>query len=901
MTGTVLVDRKEERAVIDELVEAAGRGESRVLVLRGAAGIGKSALLDYAQSSAAGHRVLRTTGVESEMELAFAALHQLLMPLLDRLPGLPGPRRDALEVVFRMREGAALDPFLVGVAVLNLLSDASEHAPLLCVVDDGQWLDQASAQVLGFVARRLLAESIVLLFSAREPGPELGGLPELEVAGLPEADSHALLASVTRAPLDREVRDRIVAETHGNPLALIELPRGLSPTRMAGGFGLLDPSALPGQIEESFLGRIAGMPPPARLLLLLAAAEPVGDPDLLGRAAARLGVALTVDGTDGLLTIDDRVTFRHPLVRSAVYRAAAAEQRRAVHFALAEVTDPSVAPDRRAWHLAAAAAGPDEDVAAELERSAGRAQARGGVAAAAAFLQRAVALTADPRRRTGRMLAAAEVALRAGEFADARRLAAAVRGRPLDDMQSGRAGVLDAQLTYASGGGPAAAVPLLLAAAERFAGTQPRLSRQTFLHAWAMANVAGDPDLLLTVSRAALAVLPPGGEDPLDLIVSAVTLMVTDGRAAAAPILHRAAGAILAMPLADVVGWGRASTAAFVGVWDMEGLGTMAARQVRLVRAAGALQSLPENLIALGHALLWAGDFDAAGATYEEGRTISEATRRAAPPPYIIMRLRALQGRETEAAGLIAETLRASSAAGLGSGVTAARWSAAILYNGLARYPEAMRYAVEAEQRYDPWHSIWILPELIEAASRNGEDAVARAALERLVETTAPFGGDFPRGLQARNEALVADGDEAGRLYREAIDRLGRTRLRTELARAHLLYGEWLRRRRKRVDARLELHTAYEMFVAIGMQAFAERARRELLATGETVRRHRDQAAPGEELTAQERQIATLVRAGYSNPEVGERLFLSPRTVEWHLRKVFGKLGIESRRQLRDV
>ncbi|GAA0448379.1 helix-turn-helix transcriptional regulator [Paractinoplanes deccanensis] len=898
----MIIDRLTERAALDDLLEAARGGESRVLVLRGAAGIGKTALIQYAETAATGLRILRTVGIESEMELAFAALHQLVLPLLDRMAGLPVPRREALEIVFRMREGAAPDPFLVGLAVLDLLSDASEHGPMLCVVDDAQWLDRASAQVLGFVARRLLAESIVLLFAARVPGPELRGLPELEVAGLRDADAHALLGSVTHAPLDRGIRDRIIAETHGNPLALIELPRGLTATRMAGGLGLLTADTLPGQIEESFLGRVRELPAPARLLLLVAAAEPVGDPDLVRRAAARLGVPLTTGGADGLLTIDHRVTFRHPLVRSAVYRSATPADRRAVHLALAEVTDRETAPDRRAWHLAAAATGPDEEVAAELERSAGRAQARGGVAAAAAFLQRAVALTAETPRRSDRMLAAAEASLRAGEFEDARRLVSALRARPLDAVQGGRAGVLDAQLTYASAGGPAAAIPLLLAAAGQFAKADPRLARQTFLHAWAMANLHADRDVLAMVSRAIRDTLPPGGTEPLELIVDAVSLMVTDGRAAAAGLLAEAAAAILDMPLAEVVGWGRVSTAAFVGIWDMEGLGTMAARQVRLVREAGALQSLPENLIALGHALLWAGDFEAAAATFEEGRTISEATRRTAPPPYIIMRLRALQGREAETTALVEQTLRASAASGVGTGLTAARWSAAILHNGLARYPEAVRYAREAEEKYDPWHSVWILPELIEAASRTGEEAVARDALDRLVETTAPFSGDFPAGLQARNEALLADGDEADRLYREAIDRLGRTRLRTELARAHLLYGEWLRRHRRRAEARQELRTAYEMFVAIGMDAFAERARRELLATGESVRKRTgDAAASGAELTAQERQIALLVRDGYSNPEVGERLFLSPRTVEWHLRKVFAKLGIDSRRRLRDV
>ena len=700
-----LLGRQPECSLLDETIAAVSTGESRVLVVRGAPGVGKSALLEYAEAAAPGARLLRAVGVESEMELAFATLHQLCAPLLDRLKNLPAPQRAALETVFGTREGSPPDRFLVGLGVLTLLSDASAERPLLCVVDDAHWLDQGSAQVLGFVGRRLLAESVALLFGTREPGPELRGLPELEVTGLRDADAHALLNSVTHVRLDQRIRDRIVAETKGNPLALLELPRGLTMTQMAGGLGLLNADTLPGQIERSFLNRIEALPEQTRLLLLVAAAEPIGDPDYLRRASARLGVTATAalaGGTDGLLTVDERVTFRHPLVRSAVYRAARPEDRRAVHLALAEVTDPKDAPDRRAWHLASATAGPDEAVAAELERSASYAQARGGMAAAAAFLQRSVALTIDPQRRADRMLAAAEASLQAGGFDDVRRLLSALDGRPLDGFQSGRAGVLDGQLAYASGRGAAVAIPELLEAAEQFASVNPRLARQTYLHAWAMANVAADRAALETVSRAVRDVLPAGGLRPLDLLLDGVSLMVSEGRSAAAAALSAAAKAIIDMPLADVVGWGRVSTAAFAGIWDMEGLARLAARQVRLVREAGALQSLPENLIALGHALLWAGDFAGAAATHTEGEIVSEATGRAAPPPYIVMRLRALQGRETDTTELVADTLRRSAEAGVGAGMTAARWSAAILHNGLAHYPDAVRFARAAEEKYDP-------------------------------------------------------------------------------------------------------------------------------------------------------------------------------------------------------
>jgi hypothetical protein len=408
----MLLDRLAERAALTGLLEAARNGRSGVLVLPGPPGIGKTALLDNMIDSAADMHIVRVAGVESEMELAFAALQQLCAPMLEgRLERLPDPQRDALAVAFGLRAGGAPDRFLVGLAALSLLSATAEKQPLLCVIDDARWLDRASAQVLAFVARRLLAEPIALVIATREPGDTFHGLAELPIRGLATDDARELLCSVIKGPLDERVREQIIAETHGNPLALLELPQGLTPAELAGGFGLPDTPALSDRIEDSFRRRLEALPAPAQRLLLVAAAEPTGDPVLMWRAAGRLGItaesAAAVEA-GGLLTLGERVTFRHPLVRSAVYRAAAPADRRAAHQALADATDPGGDPERRAWHRAQATAGHDEQVADELERPAGRAQARGGMAAAAAFLERSAALTLDPVRRAGRSLAAAQ-------------------------------------------------------------------------------------------------------------------------------------------------------------------------------------------------------------------------------------------------------------------------------------------------------------------------------------------------------------------------------------------------------------------------------------------------------------------------------------------------------------
>jgi DNA-binding CsgD family transcriptional regulator len=901
--GTVLHGRETECARLGEMLAAVREGESRVLVLRGDAGIGKSALLDYTVGLASDMRTMRAIGVESDMELAFAALHQLCMPLLDGLTGLPAPQRAALETAFGVRAGAPPDHFLVGLAVLSLLAKASEVGPLLCVVDDAQWLDRVSAQVLGLVARRLLAESILLVFGARQPGPELIALPELEVSGLRDADAYALLDSITPKQLDRRIRDRIVAESRGNPLALLELPRGLSTTQNAGGFGLPPADMLPGRIQQSFRNRIEELPQTSQLLLLIAAAEPLGDPVLLWRAAQQLGVmpdAAIANATDGLLSVGDRIAFRHPLVRSVVYRAATAEDRRAVHQALAEVTDDRLDPDRRAWHLASAANGPDEAVALELERCAERAQATGGLAAAAAFLQQSLILTTDATRRADRALAAAGASLQAGDFDAAQRFAEVAERDEHDEFLAARALLLRGQIAFSSGlGGDAA--PLLLRAATCLEPFDMQLARETYLMAWGAAIFAGQGEVIIEICRAVQVLPPPEMPRPIDLVLDGYSQLTTSGRAVATPTLRRAAAAVAQLPVEDVLRWSWVATGASSAVWDHETMLATFTRQVDIVRDAGALGQLPIHLAALAVTLAGMGDF--AGVDTLIAETDAAAAATGIPiAPYPALWLEALRGREAEGAALIASTIDQATATGQRHGVTTAFWAATVLYNGLSRYEEAASAAREATSNtYEPWVSAWALPELIEAAERRGELALAREAFERLAAITTPAGTEWALGIEARSRALVSSGIEAEELYHDAIERLGRTKMRPELARAHLLYGEWLRREGRRIDARAQLHRAYDMFVSIGMGAFAERARRELMATGETVRKRPAETSPGVELTRQERQIALLARDGLSNPEVGARLFLSPRTVEWHLRKVFAKLGVASRRQLQEA
>jgi DNA-binding CsgD family transcriptional regulator len=901
---TGLMDRRSERDALDRLVDAVRAGESRALVVRGDPGVGKTVLVDYLadRASGSGCRVVRAVGVQSEMELAFAGLHQLCAPMMDHLDGIPAPQHDALRTAFGLAAGPPPDRFFVGLATLSLLSEVAGERPLICVVDDEQWLDRASAQALGFVARRLAADPVGLVFAAREPGAELAGVPELEVDGLRDDDARALLDSALPGPLDARVRDLIVAETRGNPLALLELPRGLTPVELAGGFGLPGAAPLAGRIEDSFVRQLDALPDQTRRLLLVAAADPSGDRALVRRAARRLGIPVQAAEPaveTGLVEFGAPVRFRHPLARSATYRSASVTDRQQVHAALAEVTDPQADPDRRAWHGAQAAAGPDEEVAAELERSAGRAQARGGMAAAAAFLERSVLLTADPARYAERILAAAQVNMQAGAFGKALELLETAEAGPLDEFQHAQVDLLRGHVAFASGLG-SDAPPLLLKAARRLEPFDPDLARETYLTAWTAAGFAGPAirDVLLEICRAVLALPPtPGDRRPLDLLVNGLALLTVDGHGAAAPTLRRAADVLADIPVEEVLRWGWIATAASALLWDIEGMDAISARHVQLARDAGALGQLPTSLAQLGITRPWMGDFAGTASVIAESDSVVAATG-SPMAPYTLLRLLALQGREAEASAAIASAIELAAASGQVQAAAWAHWAAAILYNGLARYEEAASAVREyTSNTLNPWMSMWAMPELVEAAARAGDAGLARDALERLAETTQPCRNDVALGIEARCRALLSHGADADDLYREAIDRLSRTRLRPELARAHLLYGEWLHRDRRRTDARAQLRTAYDMFDAMGMAAFASRAGRELRATGETV--HKRTVMAPSTLTAQEAHIARLARDGHTNPEIGAQLFLSARTVEWHLRKIFTKLGVGSRRELR--
>ena len=745
------------------------------------------------------------------------------------------------------------------------------------------------------------------MFAAREPTDEreLVGLPELALGGLDDVDARALLATVIPAGLDDRIRNRLVAETHGNPLAILELPRGLAATQLPGGLGLLEAEALPRRIEESFLRQLDALPEDARLLLLLVSAEPADDPLLVWRAAERLGIeSAAADETEGLLAIGERVTFLHPLVRSAVYRSASAQERRAVHRALAEVTDAEADADRRAWHLAAAASGPDEEVASELERSAGRAQARGGLAAAAAFLRSSVALTLDPERRTERALAAAQASLHAGAFDTALALLAAAEAGPLDELGRARVDLLHAEVAYAQNRGSDAPLPLLRAAT-RLEPLDVRLSRDTYLDAWSAALFAGrlaTAGSLLDVSRAVrTAPEPTPSPRPSDVLLDGFALVFTDGRPAATPLLQEAATAFAGpdVSVEEVLRWGWLATAAAVEVWDFDTClavadsGVELARERRRARGAGRQRERARPGRRAGGRLR---PRRAAGRRGRRGHRGHRSQRR----PVRRARAPGLHGREAEAAKLIEATIAEATAGGQGTAVQYAHWANAVLLNALGRYDEALAAAVTAsDDTPELFVATWALSELVEAAVRSGNADRAAAAVERLAQSAAPSATEWGLGMAARARALIADGEAAEAGYREAIERLGVTQLRPELARAHLLYGEWLRREGRRVDAREQLRTAHGLLVGLGMEAFAERARRELLATGERVRKRSVETR--DELTVQEDQIARLARDGLSNPEIAARLFLSPRTVEWHLGKVFAKLGISSRMGLHDA
>ncbi len=700
------------------------------------------------------------------------------------------------------------------------------------------------------------------------------------------------------------MRDRIVAETRGNPLALLELPRGLSPGELAGGFGRPDAGPLVSRIEQSFVRRLRSLPGPTQRLLLTAAADPLGDVPLLHGAAERLGIgpdaALPAEAA-GLVEIDLGVRFRHPLVRAAAYRAATGPDRREVHRALAEATDPGADPDRRAWHRAHAAVGPDETVAADLERSAARAAGRGGVAAEAAFLARATELTPDPRHRGPRALAAARAQLDAGAPDEASELLAVAEACPLAELQEAQLARLHARIAFARSRG-SDTPPLLLDAARRLEPLDAGLARETYLDALGAAIFAGRLAGRSGVDQVAEATrrAPPGPQPPrtMDLLLDGLTTRFTDGYAAAVPPLRRALEALRNQDgtASDHLRWQWMACRIASELWEDEIWDELAIRHVRAAREAGALAVLPLALTYRSGTHVHAGEFAAAEALIEESNAITRAIG-GAPLMYTTVLLAAWRGREGPAAALIEAGHRDATPRGEGRGVSWGDYATALLRNGLGDY-DAARVAAQSACAHDDIGLVaWPMVELIEAAARSDRSDVAGPTLERLAERTRAAGTDWALGMEARSRALLSDGPEAEALYQEAIERLGRSRVAVHLARAHLVYGEWLRRQQRRVDARRQLRTAHDMFTRFGAEAFAERAHRELQATGETVRKRSVETRDG--LTAQETQVARLAATGHTNPEIGAQLFISSRTAEYHLRKVFSKLGISSRRQLR--
>ncbi|OFB43578.1 LuxR family transcriptional regulator [Mycolicibacterium sp. (ex Dasyatis americana)] len=924
-SGPSLRGRVSECSALRKLVSDAGSGGSAVLVVRGEAGVGKTALLDYVVEQAAGFRVTQVAGVESDMELAFAGLHHLCAPLLDHLDKLPEPQRDALSVAFGRGVGPAPDRFLVGLAVLSLLASAADDKPLLCVVDDAQWLDQVSVQTLGFVARRLLAEPVVLVFAVRDDRDGtavdvLPGLPELRLEGLSDSAARELLDSVVVGRLDERVRDRLIAESRGNPLALLEVPRNVSAAERAGGFWIAGTRPSVGQVEEGFVRRIQSLPADTRRLALLAAADPVGDPVVFSRAAGYLGIgmdALAPAEAAGVIEFGPRMRFHHPLVRSAAYRAADVADRREVHRALAVATDPELDPDRRAWHAANAAAGPDDAVAADLEASAWRAQSRGGIAAAATFLERAAILSADPVLRSSRAIAAAAAKREAAAPESAYELLSLAELNPLTELQRAQVARLRAQMefTRSRGGLPGAppvrhAAVLLIEAARRLETLDDELARETYIEALAAAMFASrsQPEALLIAAQAARDAVAQidAPTRPIDFLLIGMATLVTDGLPAAAEHLRTAlqlwceharrhdgravhwlasAFPIMQESMADEL-------------WDDALNARLAGEMIGYARATGALALLAPAIAYQAGVHVLEGEFVAAERLLEEADTIAEAIGHH-PMKYHKVELAAWRGDVNEAGDLIEAGRAEGIAKGEGRLLGVTGYVAAVLYNGLGRYDEALAAVQQACEYRDLGFYGWCLLELTEAAVRVGKVDVAEDAVRRLEAGAGASGTDWGLGVFAGARALLADGAEADALFKECLDRLGRTRVRVQLARMHLCYGEWLRRQKQRTSARQQLNTAYDMFTKMGAHAFAERARRELIATGEKVRKQ--PLASGDELTAQEAQIAQLAGDGLTNQEIGAQLFISTHTVEWHLRKVFVKLGVRSRRQLRSV
>ncbi len=903
----MLVGRDDETGALEDVLAAVRDGLSGVLVLRGEAGIGKTALLDRAAGMAPDMRVAWVAGVESEMDLGFAGLHQLLVPLLDGLHELPAPQRAALQSAFGLAAGPPPDRFLVGLATLTLLTGAAAGRPVLCVVDDAQWLDRASAEVLGFVARRLFADRVGMLFAVRE-GEERAvvfeGLPELPVGGLAEDAARELLAAAAGGAVDPRVGARIVAETAGNPLGLVEFGGELTAGERSGAVPLTGPLRFGGRLEKLYLSRVRALPADAQTLLLVLAADQLGDPAKVWRAAGRLGIgpeAVELPGVERLVTGAPSLQFRHPLTRSIVYHGARSVARWRVHEALAAASDPVRDPDRRAWHLAQAVSGPDEEAAGELEASAGRARGRGGWASSAAFLERSAELTQNAARRARRLVAAAGARLAAGETPAARALLDRAAPDLPDPVVSARARRLEGDILFAAGE-PAAATSVLLEAARMVAPYDARLARDTLLEAFAAqlsSRAAGTAEVLQAVRSA-----PGVTESPAtagDLLLDGFAAVAERRFAVGSGLLRQAVAAVTGgQPVpGDAPQRFLAFRLAVTELYDDSAWRELAGQWVARARARGALAAMVAGLGFQACSQLAEGRFAAAEATIAEARTLAGAMGNRtylAGLANAELEVLAWRGDQAAARPLAARLLRVAADQGDGHGMQRVHKALAALELGLGNNQEALHYALKAVAG-QPVLSFQPGPDvLIEAAIRCGDRAAATAALEAVAPRWLACETPWSLGLLARGQALLADDEHAEDGYRLSIERLRQCQVTPELARSHLLYGEWLRRRRRRRGAREQLRAACELFGTLGMEAFAHRAQAELRAAGEhTVARG---AAAPDTLTPQEAQIARLAAGGATNLQIAAQLFISASTVDYHLRKVFRKLGVASRVRL---
>jgi DNA-binding CsgD family transcriptional regulator/tetratricopeptide (TPR) repeat protein len=902
----LLLGRTRECGQLNELLDVVRRGESQILVLRGEPGIGKTALLDYAVASARGFNEIRATGSESESALPFAALHQVCTPILDKLDRLPEPQQDALRITFGVTTGDVPDRLLIGLATSSLFSEASAEQHLLCVIDNEHLLDQPSAQALAFVARRLRTDPVAMIFATTAASPELEGLPELALTGLRDDDARALLACALRAPLDEQVLERVVAETQGNPRTLLDLPKAMSPAELAGGFGVPTASGLSTNTEKGFRGQFDALPPDSQLLSLVAAAESTGDAITVWRAAERMGIpreASAPAASAGLVEIGARVQFRHPLARLAAYRTAPVEERLRVHQALAEVINPEADPARHVWHRALGVAGPDDVTADALERSAPLAQAKGGIAASAAFLAKAVELTTDLNRRGKRALAAAAAQLEAGDPDTAVAMLRVAETATLGELDRARADLVRGRLALVMNRGRDAPT-LLLRTAQRFSRLDLTMTRHTLLDAFVAAlfagRLAGD-DVLQRIAETARLTKPcASSPTSFDRLLDGLALLITEGHKAAAPELQQALRELRSEDITDPprLRWLWLASRVAMELWDDESWDVLSARQIRLSRQVGALSVLPMALRARVGVELSEGRLEAATVLHDEAEALTQLTR-SEPLHYGAVVLAAWRGIE-DIGPPVKVSMNSVEHLGDGSGLTNVEWATAVLYNAAGRYAEAIPLAERASGHPDEFGlSLWALAELIEAAARNGQPNRAADALQRLTDAAQASGSHWALGIEARSRALLTAGACAEALYTTAIDHLSRTRAHTYLARAHLIYGEWLRRHRRRIHARTQLSTAHKLFVAMGFEAFAKRSLRELKATGGNAAATGDESAS--DLTSREAQIARLARDGLSNTEIGGRLFISPRTVEYHLRKIYTKLAISSRTELPQV